>query len=83
MGTSYKPDFYVLFSDGHVEIHEVKQVHRGKKSEARSGWSSTSITKFKTAAGLFPEFWWVACEKQLDGSWSQTSSEDLFKRSCP
>lgn len=80
-GTSYLPDFYVLLSDGHVEIHEVKQVHRGKKSEARSGWSSTSITKFKIAAEMFPEFRWVACEKQLDRSWSETVSGDLFKRS--
>ena len=81
-GTSYKPDFYVLFSDGHVEIHEVKQVHRGRSS-SRSGWTKDAIVKFKVAADLFPEFRWVACEKQIDGSWSQTESADLFKRTKP
>lgn len=77
--TTYRPDFMVLRHDGAVELHEIKQV-RKKHQSGRSGWMSASAVKFKTCAELYPEFVWVACEKQLDGTWTTTRAEDLFKR---
>ena len=81
-GTGYLPDFWVLYSDGHVECHEVKQAWKNGKHRSSSHWK-TSIAKLKIAAEKFSEIVWVVCERQVDGTWTETSSEDLFKRKKP
>ena len=91
--TWYTVDFWVLFSDGHVECQEVKQTHRATKKQrlnaqlagkpepkGTTGWKDDARVKFKVAADSFPELHWIAVEKQLDGTWTQTRVQDLFKR---
>lgn len=85
--TWFTPDFEVLYGDGHVELHEVKAVHRPTKAmrargitKGTTGWKDDARVKFKVAAETFPEYQWVAVEKQLDGSYTTTYAEDLFKR---
>lgn len=45
--STYLPDFYVLRSDGCVEIHETKGF-----------WREDDRVKIKASASLFPEFYW-------------------------
>ena len=58
--TFYKPDFLVMKSDGHLEIHEVKGF-----------WTDDALVKIKVAADKFP-FKFIAIMKQTNakgGGW--------------
>lgn len=56
----YKPDFYLVFADGHIEIHETK-----------GGWiEEDGRIKFKATAAKFPEYTWDLWQWK-GGKWSR------------
>lgn len=58
--TFYTPDFSVLFSDGRLEIHEVKGF-----------WTDDARVKIKVAASMYP-FQFIAIKKTKTG-WEKES----------
>lgn len=56
--TSYTPDFLVLRPDGEIELVDVK---------GSGGWEEDARVKIKVAAGLYPEFHFVAAVEQRRG----------------
>ena len=50
---TYKPDYYIIRSDGYIELHEVKGM-----------WRDDARVKIKTAAQLYPEFIFRAVTKK-------------------
>lgn len=55
---TYTPDYIVQFTDGHIEIHEVKGGYM---------WEDSKV-KLKCAAVLFPCFRFVLAQKK-NGTW--------------
>ena len=51
--TFYTPDFFVITSEGAVEIHEVKGF-----------WRDDARVKWKVAAAAWPEFTWKAIQRE-------------------
>jgi hypothetical protein len=49
--TWYTPDFYIMRTDGNIEIHETKGF-----------WEDDARVKIKATAEQFPEFWFVAVQ---------------------
>ena len=47
-GSTYLPDFYVFFTDGHAELHETKGF-----------WREDDRVKIKVAATRYSEFRWI------------------------
>ncbi|MDR2695173.1 MAG: hypothetical protein LBC79_02175 [Deltaproteobacteria bacterium] len=55
--TWYTPDFYIMRTDGSIEIHETK------------GWMEDDANvKIKATADIFPEFWFVLVKWER-GDW--------------
>ncbi len=62
--TWYLPDFYVLYSDGHVELHEVKAEANFRRNRSKN-WK-TSAVKLKTAAELYPQYTWCVAMAPME-----------------
>lgn len=58
---TYRPDFLVQYPyAGPLEIVEIKAGWKDKNGTVKAGWKGDGRAKFKTAAGLYPCFSWVA-----------------------
>jgi len=49
-GARYRADFLVAYSDGKIEVHEVKGSHTGK----HLAWSEAGVARFRAARALLP-----------------------------
>jgi len=73
-GCFYYPDFWVILSDGKIEVHEVKALRKKKTKtgfERRVHFEDDALVKWKTAAESFTEFRFLAVYKGAMGNWEE------------
>lgn len=63
--TQYRPDFYLVTTDGQALFIEVK----ARTKSGRVLWEDASRIKFKTSAELYPEFRFICASWSSSGGW--------------
>lgn len=63
--TQYRPDFYVVTSEGEAIFFEVK----ARTKAGKVLWEDASRIKFKTCAELYPEFRFICASWSSSGGW--------------